>query len=305
MEKRAWWILSALVLTITGAFFLSLPSITGAFAVESFEGTSIFGAILLLVSVILLVTVEGLEKEAESEFAKQPKLVSAEDFAVRIESMESDAAKRIIVLDTSAILDYGTKIEKMLMQYRGKVFVPNEVLKEIKDQGLRARVEQNSINSSTQIPGQAYETLKKEAKEILESTEKGRMYANLEPILVKLIDGKLISHGDVDTVKNGVRLLRSHMTQHTEYGELKETILKGKLIPGKKLYETMRNYLNRHCKVKDADVEVLATALYWARKGSHVVIGERDIDFEQAIEKIKEKDKRIAKNLDYVSSYAA
>ena len=40
-----------------------------------------------------------------------------------------------------------------------------------------------------------------------------------------------------------------------------------------------------------------------AKSGYHAIIGEKDIDFRQAIELIKEEDPELGKNMDFVEPY--
>ncbi len=291
MQKRDWLIAAAL-LFLGGLAFISRPSITGAFAIEPVNAA--LGTTLLILSIIFLVAAEGVQvaEEGLEKIVVESKIVSAVDFAKRFSDAEPDTQKRVIILDTSAILDYKIPEIEEFLNKNTNVYVPKSVLAEIKNQKLRQIVESKS-KSLESIDTRAYERHKNEAREILEKTEKAEMYK----IVIPLFDSyktKTLSRRESAEISRRCRLLQSWAKADnidTSGKNFDETI------------EKMRNYLERHCKVKDADVDVLATAIYWASHRQHALIGERDVDLHQAIRYIKKEEPDLGEFLDCIDTY--
>ena len=67
--------------------------------------------------------------------------------------------------------------------------------------------------------------------------------------------------------------------------------------------ENIAQAIERHYKTSETDVDVLAYAISQARHGQHSVVGEKDVDFEYAIDLIKKEHPKIGSKIDYVNNY--
>lgn len=65
--------------------------------------------------------------------------------------------------------------------------------------------------------------------------------------------------------------------------------------------KNLLNVINRHCKVSNTDVDVLASALYEVSQGYKIVVAEKDRDFEEAIDMIKKDHAEYKTKLFYVN----
>jgi len=76
----------------------------------------------------------------------------------------------------------------------------------------------------------------------------------------------------------------------------------------REILEKTNIYLEKHCKIGEADIDVVATAIYESKQGYHPGVIERDKDIKQAIEMLNKtpiiKKKKIGKNIvDYIDIY--
>jgi len=227
----------------------------------------------------------GLEKITnESEFVQAP------EFFSRIDKKEPDTKKRYLILDTSAILLYSPKeIENILQKYEN-VFVPGKILDEIKNKELRKVIE----NNTEEIEG--FGEYRRIARRYLQRTEKPDARRQILPY----IKGK---RKIGDSMSEQVRLNKKSYRIREIMAEEEGIDLEiAKLMPNYSMGK-VQDYIREHCKVSRADVDALATAICIAKEGYHAIIGEKDIDFRQAVELIKKEDPYIGKNLDFVEPY--
>lgn len=134
------------------------------------------------------------------------------------------------------------------------------------------------------------------ARKYLEKTEKPRIRKELLPYL----NGEK----SLAMLESGSEKMRINRLSK----RLREIVLEEKgldEVGAKYMKFDKRDVLDylKNCKVSEADVDVLALALYEARYGQHAIIGEKDIDFKQAIDLIKKESPKLGKNLDYVEVY--
>ncbi len=265
-------------LIFAGIFIIaSARVLTGAVVgVKPENYLGIFGVLVLAGGILLVLITKTLEER-----------VGIEKFETRIRKKEHDKKKTSLILDTSAILPYSEgEIEELLMSNEN-VFVPDSVLEEINDFEIKKALENNSKN----IEG--YEKYRKVSRGYLERTDKPQLRREL---LLYLKGEKVISSGS-----EKVRI--NKLTER-----LRRTMLKEKgLDEGGAMYlrfdrSDILDYL-QNCGVSEADVDVLAMALYEARGGQHAIIGERDIHLRQAVDLIKKEHPKLGKKLDYVEVY--
>ena len=234
-----------------------------------------FGFIIGGITIILTGRLETiLEKDS----------ISPQEFINRIGPNQKNKS---IIVDTSAILSYDPgEIEQILKEY-DNVFIPDSVLNEIHNKHLREIIE----NNSKSIEG--YEEFKETARKYLEKTEKPKIRKELLPYL----NGEKIISSGSETVRINKLTKRIRKIMAVEKGIDLETAKKD---PKYSIRE-LRNYLERHCAVSEADVDVLAMALTVNNYQHDAIIAERDIDLRQAVELFNSENND--SGLDYVEPY--
>lgn len=281
MQRRK---LIGIILFGIGIFFIlnSKANITGAVIGTSIFSSKlgfIFGFSFLIVSLLLMIVKEKEEVR------------TLEDIAQDTFSKEPEKEKRALLLDTSFIREYQGdlgKLKDFLKQY-DKVFVPKEILGEIKNYNTQKLIKENS----REIKG--YEKYKKISQKILEQTEKPQMYKVLHPYVEGVLYGttKSLSKEELKLIQEKTERLRK-LAKYEKFdisGTPKESLRK------------INEYLEKHCKVSEGDVSVLASALKGARGHMHALVCERDIDLRQAVDNIKGKYKKIGAQIDYFEPY--
>ncbi len=214
-------------------------------------------------------------------------MVSTSEMIKRINQIEPDDKKRALVLDTSAIITYENGIKDILDNYKD-VIAPDEVLDEIHNKYLFNLIEDNTVSVDD------YEKYQDMARDYLAKTDKPRIREELLPYLS---GGKTIESGSEQVrINKMTKNIRGIMGKEGYDLEL------AKATPDTVL-ELVKEYLDKHCQVSDADVDVLAMAINRAKNGHHAIVMEKDVDFNQAIDLIKKEDPKLGKNIDYVEPY--
>ena len=297
MDKKRAKILFSGILFLIGAIFIA-SSQSGATA--AVVGVShIYGGVLYITGMFMVISAfvifsggRTLEHELAEEYEGESiDTVSAEAFGERIRRKEPDHDKRIIVIDTSAIIKF-TPEEVRRMLSGEHAYTTQSVLHEIHSNALRGAVD------SVTDKDVGYAELRKVARGYLEQTPKHKLYHELMPLLDERLRGKKLNYDrtEIYAFQRDIRLLLDLAGKgviHTDQGDI--------LM----LLEAKR-YLEDHCRVSDADVDVLATALHVAKNNplSHIIIAARDTDFREAINIIKHNNPSVGKRLDYESGYS-
>jgi len=284
MKKRVYQKLGFLIIIIGIFIIIAQPnSPTGAVIDIStaISRITFFIGLTFIVggTVIVVTTRQTLEK-----------LITADEFMQKVNEIEPNKEKRSLILDTSAILSYTPHEIQDLLQQHNDVFVPDSVLDEIHNEELAQIVE----NNTKDIKG--FQRYRKIAAKYLDRTEKPKLRRRLLPYL----NGrKIISSGSeqvkVNEMTKRIRELMANAGKDLSWA----------LISPTKAITEVKEYLERHCKVSNADVDVLAMALSEGRYKQHVIIGEKDMDLKQAINLIKKDHKKIGANIDYVEPYVS
>jgi hypothetical protein len=277
-----------------GLFLLLIKpvyTITGFAVSNTYSGFyllyPIFSVILIFGGLFLL-SIHG--RKIAREYLED-KLILPEDFGKKIEHIEPDKEKATLVLDASAVLDYTregvTDLMRGLAQYN-EIFVPDSVLDQIRDPFVRRIVESKSK------PVKGYMRYRKIAEGLLNKTDKAKLYDFLMPYL----EGEKVPEtlGEQQRINEETAKIRKMMRYEGMDFETAQRF--PKIAMGQ-----IRNYLERHCQTSKEDVDVLAYALKLARDRNHAIIGEKDIDFEQAVKLIKGRYKKIGKNIDCANIY--
>ncbi len=207
-------------------------------------------------------------------------LIDSKELGTRFKSIEPNLDKRSIVLDSSMIFDYSpSQLTNDLKGY-GEVFVPEKVLGEIKNNSTRKIIEENS----KKVEG--FEEYREMAQNYLDKGAKNILYETLVPIITGEKKSPT-SRREIEPLKDQIKKIMGWLEEDRK--ELtKENIVES---------------IERHYKTSETDVDVLAYALNQAKHNKHAIIGEKDSDFEDAIDLIKKEDPETGKNIDYVNNY--
>jgi len=258
-------------LFLVGSFFLlSLQfTITGNVVSETFGkiGSSIIGSIFILGGLGLFIsgknqyTVKSLESLLKTDLP----------------------AETVFVIDSSGAIDYQDKIEKIVEEYPNGVFVPEKIQGELKNNKMLMKKFANKVKL---VDAKNYKGWKKVAQEELEKTTKHQQYLVLKDIFLEKIPFGSLKKREMKPYEDEMIKVIGYVTEK----------LKGK-TPMK---EELLDYLEKHYKVSDGDVDVLATALTKARERKNVEVLAHDSHIGEAISTIKDKFKRLGKYLNYL-----
>jgi len=268
MEKRSVSKILGVILILLGFFFIanSQANITGAVIGVSISSliNSILGIAFILVSVILFV------------FVKRPEYYNKE-----LEKIIEDAKRdkdSIFVLDASGIIDYGKDLDKLLQKYKGKIYVPRQVRKEIEDPLLREKLK-NAIREGAVVR-------EKEGEVFKHYKEKSKKY--MEKIRGYVID---VLEGRIPKSRIGVGYARRWINKMQFYMEERN-------IP--QTPESLLEVLKKS-KISKADVEVLATSLYEKeRHNKNPKILAADLDIEYGVDEAKNDLKEVGEKIKYI-----
>ena len=275
MQKRR---IIASILLLLGLFFAanSKANMTGAaIGVSILPNINlVFSMVFILGSVILFV----FETKRRQEYMYRDLENILKDFG--------RGEKVAIVLDASAVIGYN-RFNDILKEYsKDQVNVPAEVMKEISPQ------RREMLGEHAQIVGEGrIKPFRRSADRVLEQTPKPQLYKTLYPYLTG--EKRISSSREQNELADGTRRIRRIME---EEGWDIGTAEKYPRI----FLDKVKDYLEKHCKVSKADVDVLATALYRARHRKDVKIFARDTDLRDAIGLIKKKNPKIGKYIEYV-----
>ena len=284
MKKRGVYQKLGLFSIIIGIFIIVVqPAVLTGAVIDistSFSKIWFFIGFSFIIGGITITLATRLENILEKDS------VSPQEF---INRLGPNHENKSIIVDTSLILNYDPgEIEQILKGY-DNVFIPDSVLNEIHDEHLRGIIKKHSENL------EGYEKYREIARGYLEKTEKPELRKELLPYLNG--EKEITSGSEIVKINKLTKRVRRIMA--TEKGIDLETAKKDPRHAIRKI----TNYLDRHCTVSEADVDVLAMALTAGRNKYHTIIAQRDIDLRQAVDLIKKKHKKIGSNLDYVEPY--
>ncbi|MBI2110083.1 hypothetical protein HYT58_02850 [Candidatus Woesearchaeota archaeon] len=278
MRFRSYKVLS-LIFFILGLLFL-MNSDSGLLGVSigisnlTSVINNILGSSLVLISlVIFMVSEGGLEGRLEDEGGR---IVDAKTFNNRLKKYNPE----VIILDSSILLAYSHKeIETILKEETGKTIIPNAVFREIRDPYLRWVI--GRYCQKLEPP----EMYKKIAGDYLRKGTKPQHYNKLMKIM----------EGEMEPTRKGIEELKKEIIKLISRFEKEHN-----RVPNKE--ETAREF-ERHYKVSAADIDVLASALYEARHRKRTVVGEKDLDLKEALEKIRRRGKKIGGYIKDIDPY--
>ncbi len=282
-----------LVFIIIGCVLL-IGNFSGISGFAVFEGSSfVYGKIfvvLLVIGGIVLLAIDGRNAAGSLERRVAEDVVSPEKFAERFYTKGSKRERSSIILDTSAIIPYDAKKLLHFLRTYGEVYVPDSVIAEVKDASVRKILEENTCT----IGG--FEKYRAISRKTLEKTEKPQLRSYLLPYLSG--SKKVKTRQEQSEIASKTAKIRKIMEK--EGWTVEEATTKPEIALAR-----IRDYLERHCVVSNADVDVLSMALHESRRGNHALIGEKDIDLRQAVGIIKDKADKLGRNIDYIEPYTS
>ena len=238
---------------------------TGAFlGAPTLTVAGSLGGLLLTVSGFIMFYAGGAISRAESPHA----------LGESLSKKHSD----VLVLDTSFIFKYpGNLAHELEDMDEVDVYAPSSVLEEIGKGELSRGISKNIRRTHPD------ESCMRMARDYLERTAKTEFREKIIPI----ING--------ESEKPGTRAECAPLIR-----EARKVVLR---LDEKGLAVNRENLIGefeRSYKVSKADTEVLATAIYEAKRGKHVVIAELDCHLSQAVGKMKEERPYIGKMISCV-----
>jgi len=274
MNKRNVGLFFVLVSLLLSSFNLLF---TGAVVGISGVSLNLIAVVFFVAGVVLIFVGARLETLVVEEG-----MVSLPEVMERIKGVAGENAA--VVVDTSFFMTYGegnihNLMDDLKNSYGGAI-VNESVLDELRE-SLR-----NPVSNQSFIPMEGYEKYKEEVRGYLKKSDKAFAYEELIPIILGEKEAPRSRREAVPYIEGTKKLIKQ---------------LNGKAPTRDNLVAVADN---RHWKVSDADVDVLAAALAEAKSGQNVVIAEKDVDFEYAVREVKRVDSELGKLIHCVNPYA-
>jgi|GEM_PF-7116057 len=262
------WRLLAIGFCFLCGVLIAGVSLTG-FAVAVPKEGSFIGFGLVVWSVLLLGMFKG---NYESQ------IKSSKSFGDELSSSHGHEHP-VIVLDTSAIVEYTPKeVESLLREH--PAYIPGSVYEELTPE-YRAVVKEYGHEIS------GYSAYTDQAKHILRMSEKAKLAEKVLPFVESKLEGRALrmSIHEINDAKNqmGHLIKLAHDDGFDISGDEREMLKK------------TLHYIKTHCLVSDTIIEVFSAVLYEAAHDRHVVLGEKDPEYREAVEFLKERHPQIGK----------
>lgn len=210
---------------------------------------------------------------------------------------EGRDANTVFVLDSSGIIDYESEIGKLIEKFRGRVYIPKRIIKELEKTRLNKRFSRRYFTNEKiqqldvkKLKQEGYYSklrkIRNEAREALGKTEKHIVYLRLRDIINKEGKPNYMHEDDFEDYKRELDNL--DLALRTKYN--KEPIKKNQLW-----------LLKKHTRVNKADVDVLTNALLLSKiGGKKAKIFARDSHLREAVDYLVSKDRTLARSLKYI-----
>ena len=203
-----------------------------------------------------------------------------------LEDVEGDS-DAVIVLDSSGIIDYEMNLGDILSKFRGRIYVPKAVEREIR----RDKTLMNKLRGYGKIKTlspdeepERYEELQKLSRERLEKTRKHQDYLVLKRIIGKGVVPKGVSDREL-----------------SRYERMEEEIERRLRDKGYELNKKNKlSMLEKNYRVSKGDVEVLTTALYNVAHKRQTRILAYDSHIKDATEDLIREFPSLKKHLKYL-----
>ena len=200
--------------------------------------------------------------------------------------VEGDS-EAVVVLDSSGIIDYEMNLDDILSKFRGRIYVPRAVEKEIRrDRHLMNRLRgYGEIKTiSPEEEPERYSELQKISKQHLEITRKHQDYLRLKRIIREGIVPKGVTDKELSRYEKMEK-------------EIEERIKEKGYEPNK---ENKLLMLERNYKVSQGDIEVLTTALFNVAHKKQTRILAYDSHIKDATEDLIRKFPSLRRYLRYL-----
>jgi hypothetical protein len=308
MNKKELYHSAGILLIIIGIFIIiSQPftQITGAvidISTNSARASFFIGIFMIIGGIVL-----AIEGRLEAILEEGPRQISVEEFVDRIKTQEPDAKRRKIILDSSVIRAYEPYELGYMLDQLGQVYLSELVFKELPT--IYKNVIKNRNWRGVKLADTNSNKLKKIARDYISRTEKPRMYEALAPILDDVLSGK---RNFYNLTPEELELIATKTEKLKKLARRDKFDMRGR---GREGLEKTREYLERNCRLSEADVATLALAIDESSNRYHPIIGEMDTDYRDSIDLMKSGQRtnpknlkkreysRIAENIDYVEPY--
>jgi len=216
-------------------------------------------------------------------FGDKPEYVRRDLGDILLDQPDPIGKERVVVLDTSGIIEFKEDMGRVLKRFPDKVFVPKEIMKEIKNDYKLNKLFEGKVQV---VKAGNYKNWGKIAKEYLEQTPKHQKYL----AITEMLDNKKgFTRNFFSAYKNDIINIKQKLESQKD---------KKRHVFNE---ENLRWFLNKDYKVSNGDIDALGTALYEAGKDKKVVdLLAEDVHLRDAITSIKKKYTRVGKNLNYI-----
>jgi len=268
------------LLLISSFTSLTKISITG-----SIIGTVSFSNYFIIISAVTFVfgVIFLLSATLEQTLVRQDGIALPQQVLRRLRQI-SHKKELSSVVDSSAIIPYSFRgVVELIdrLKESGDTIIPKAVLDELSHGKPNPVVDKLSVEALSPVEG--YKSYMQKAKELLSQSPKAVLYEKLSPFITAHLQGK-----------KQPKTTRIKFAQTKKLFPILLSVAKkdGYYIPEsvggnpQNFYEKCNDYLEKHCKVSETDIEVMATALaeQEATKGEVAIIG-KDSDFEHAVKR--------------------
>ena len=235
---------------------------------------NVLAVVLFIVGVVMTFVSGTLEQRV----AVEEGVVEPSEFYNNLSNYVA-GSDSVFVVDTSFVGSYTGRGAMEAINYlksKGRIVVTDSVLKETNDWRSDVR---DFLLKSSEPPRKGFEQFRSKAREYLGESKK----AKYSQQVINIIMGKegAPSRREAQVYMPAVRKIVYSMGKS------------GKALNG----ENLQKEIERHWKVSDTDVDVLAAAMAEISEGKEAYVTERDSDFEDAIREAK------LDRLHYANSY--
>ncbi len=265
-----------------------LISLTNVSFTGAVVGVGLYGFLNLVAVAFFLAGIVMLFASGTLEQVADSSAISPGELMERVDNVGPHGDK-VVVADTSALGVYTKRGICVLMdglseKYGGAV-IPGSVLRELRGPvaDLRDPVLKRSVP-----PFDNYKLFLGEARECLETSRKAFYHHEIIPIIL------------------GEKEAPSSRREAAPYIAAVKKLMRDIFSSGKAL--NRRNLVGeseRHWKVSDTDVDVLAAAMAEASRGRDAILVERDVDFKYAVGALRRKNPKLGFRVHLVDTYKA
>ena len=278
MNKKNIGLFFVLVSLVLSSFNLLF---TGAVVGAGSVSLSLVAVVFFIAGVVLIFIGATLEALVVAENIASPSEVMSR---IRDVANGEDVA---VVTDTSFWGAYSKEgvnilLDDLQKNYGGAV-VSDYVLGELR--GVTKDLREPVLRGSVMLV-EGYEKYREQARNCLEKSRKAFYYNDVIPIILGKKEAPK-SRNEAAPYVAAVKKLISHVKSN--YMEMSK--------------KNLVVVADKHCRVSDVDVDVFAAALAEVNSGRKAIVAERDVNFEDALEGLREVDPKLGSRIYCVNCY--